>query len=50
LGKERVYITLQLSGQNSSLKEPRQELKQDRNLEAGTEAATMEECCLPDCF
>jgi hypothetical protein len=41
-GKERVYFGLQLPGHNPSLREVRK-ITQTRNLEAGTDAESLEE-------
>ena len=45
--EEMVLFSLQVIGCHWG--KPRQELKQGRNLKAGTEAGAMEECCLLAC-
>jgi hypothetical protein len=43
------FVLLTLLEHSSSLKETGQELKKGRNLEAGTDAEAIVECCLLAC-
>lgn len=45
-GEERIYFNLQLPDHTKVLRESGQELRQDRNLDAGAEAEAVEEGCL----
>lgn len=45
-GEERIYFSLQLPDHTEVLTESGQELRQDRNLDAGAEAEAVEEGCL----